>query len=60
MKKGDKVVMTELGIRQGLDGKRHSRTGVVVSVSRIAPYVRVKRPDYVTVDRWHKDFWRHT
>jgi hypothetical protein len=59
MNVGDRVEMTEAGVRQHLHGKRDCRTGVVVGTPRLGPeYVTVLRDGYQRPERFHASFWR--
>jgi hypothetical protein len=56
-RKGDRVVMTEDGIRNRLNGTKNSRTGVIVGFSRDKFYLRIKRDGYKDIGTYHPRFW---
>ncbi len=53
---GDRVEMTEAGLRQGLDGPRRARTGLVVAARPDG--VRVRRDGLKTAYWYGPSLWR--
>ena len=54
MKIGDRVKLSESGIRAGFERKK-STTGIVVCVKRF--YVKVRRDGFKVPTFYSKDFW---
>lgn len=52
---GDRVVMTEQGLKQGLGDR--SKTGVVKGYAKSGNVI-VHRDGLKRADSWHPDFWR--
>lgn len=59
LRKGDRVELTEEGLREGLQGRNQRRTGVVVGrSSKDHACIRVLRDGLKSVEVFHESFWR--
>lgn len=57
MKYGDRVKMTQLALREKLDGPKSKRCGVVVGESRDGKNIYVRRDGDKSRLRYHRSFW---
>ena len=58
-RKGDRVEMTDLALRLGLQRKKNRKTGIVIEADAcMYPVVRIKRDGDRQSEKWNKDFWR--
>lgn len=58
LKPKQRVQMTALAVRQGLEGRRNACTGEAVYVFNLNPnYVRVLRDGYKRSEMYHVDLW---
>ncbi len=56
--KGEKVTMTEDAVRQGLDGQKKSRIGVVFRTPRRnSRTVAILRDGYSAPEYWSRNYW---
>lgn len=56
LKPGDRVTLSEKALRQGLQGRKNRRTGVITGITRDQNIFRVLRDGMSVVESWHQDF----